>query len=47
MRISGDVLFNFNIRISEPVCAISFNFRDVVEKYGINSGNYKDNLHID
>ena len=36
MRISGDDYYsNFNIRISEPVYAISFNFRDVVEKYGI------------
>ena len=36
MKISGDDYYsNFNIRISEPVYAISFNLKDVVEKYGI------------
>ena len=36
MRISTDDYYsNFNIRISEPVYAISFNLKDVVEKYGI------------
>ena len=36
MKISGDDYYmNINIRISEPVYAISFNLRDIVEKYGI------------
>ena len=35
MRISGDDYYsNLNIRISEPVYAISFNLKDIVEKYG-------------
>lgn len=36
MKISGDDYYsNLNIRISEPVYAISFNLKDIVEKYGI------------
>lgn len=35
MRISGDDYYsNLNIRISEPVYAISFNLKNIVEKYG-------------
>ena len=35
MRISEDDYYsNFDIRISEPVYAISFNLKDIVKKYG-------------